>query len=58
MRQKNGVAINLRLSFNMTGTSETNFPQNLQSTDAQSLSLCKTFANNSVVNVRFSISHN
>ena len=33
---------------------ETNFPQKLLLTDRQVLSLCKTFANNSSVEIKFS----
>ena len=53
---KNRTEVVLRLSPNMIGNSndETNFPHKLLLTDRQVLSLCKTFANNSSVEIKFS----
>ena len=51
---KNETEVVLRLSSNMIGNNETNFPHKLLLTDRQVLSLCKTFANNSSVEIKFS----
>ena len=53
---KNETEVILRLSWNMIGNSddETNFPNKLLITCRQVAGLCKSFANNSSVNIKLS----
>ena len=51
---KNETEVVLRLSSNMIGNNETNFPHELLLTDRQVSSLCKSFANNSSADIRLS----
>ena len=44
----------LRLSSNMIGNNETNFPNKLLSTNRQVLNLCKSFENNSSADIKLS----
>ena len=48
---KNKTNVTPRLSLNMISTDETNYPHNLLFTDRNVSSLCKAFANKSLVNV-------
>ena len=48
---KNATNVTPRLSLNMISTDETNYPHNLLFTDRKVSSLCKAFANKSLVNV-------
>ena len=51
---KNETEVVLRLSSNMIGNNETNFPHELLLTDRQVSSLCKSFANNSSADIKLS----
>ena len=51
---KNETEVVLRLSSNMVGDDETNFPHKLLLTNRQVANLCKTFANNSSTDVKVS----
>ena len=53
---KNGTEVTLNLSSNLIGNSndETNFPHKLLLTDTQVSKICKTFANGSSANIKFS----
>ena len=53
---KNGTEVTLNLSSYIVGTSndETNFPHKLLLTNIQVSKLCKTFANDSSANIKFS----
>ena len=44
----------LRLSLNIIGNNENNFPPRLLLTDRQVLNICKSFANNSSANMKLS----
>ena len=51
---KNETEVVLRLSSNMIGNNETNFPHELLLTDRQVSSLRKSFANNSSADIKLS----
>ena len=51
---KNETEVVLRLSSNMIGNNETNFPHKLLLTDRQVLSLRKSFTNNSSADIKLS----
>ena len=51
---KNETEVVLRLSSNMIGNNETNFPHELLLTDRQVSNLRKSFANNSSADIKFS----
>ena len=51
---KNETEVVLRLSWNMIGKNETNFPHKLLLTDRQVSSLFKSFANNSSADIKLS----
>ena len=51
---KNESEVVLRLSSNMIGDNETNFPHKLWLTNRQVLNLCKAFANNSSADIKLS----
>ena len=53
---KHGTEVTLNLSSNLMGSSndETNFPQKLLLTNTQDSHICKTFANGSPANIKFS----
>ena len=51
---KNETEVVLRLSSNMIGDNETNFPHKLLLTNRQVSNLCKAFANNSSVDIKLS----
>ena len=51
---KNETEVALRLSSNMIGNNEPNFPHELLLTDRQISSLCKSFANNSSADIKLS----
>ena len=51
---KNETEVVLRLSSNMIGNNETNFPHELLLTDRQVSNICKAFANNSSVDIKLS----
>ena len=51
---KNESEVVLRLSSNMIGNNETNFPHELLLTDRQVSSLRKSFANNSSADIKLS----
>ena len=51
---KNETEEVLRLSSNMIGNNETNFPHELLLTDRQVSNLCKSFANNSSADIKLS----
>ena len=51
---KNESEVVLRLSSNMIGDNETNFPHKLRLTNRQVLNLCKAFANNSSADIKLS----
>ena len=53
---KNKTEVILRLSPNMIGDSndESNFPHKLLLTDRQVVNICKSFANNSSTDIKFS----
>ena len=51
---KNETEVVLRLSSNMTGDNETNFPHKLWLTDRQVLNLRKAFANHLSANIKLS----
>ena len=51
---KNESEVVLRLSSNMIGNNETNFPHKLLLTDRQVLSLRKSFTNNSSADIKLS----
>ena len=57
IKNKNDVVI--RLSLNMTGNSNDkgNFPHELLLSNGEALSICKAFANNSSVDIKFSKAH-
>ena len=54
---KNATAVTLKLSSNMIGDSndKINFPHKLLLTDRQVSKICKAFANNSLDNIKLSI---
>ena len=52
---ENEVAIRLSLSMIGDSNDKTNFPHELLLTDRQVSSICKAFANNSCVDIKFSI---
>ena len=54
---KNENEVVLRLSSNMIGDNETNFPHKLLLTNRQVLNLRKAFANNSSTDIRLSKTH-
>ena len=54
---KNAIDLTQRLSSNMTGDDETNFPHRLMLTDRKVASLHKAFSNKSSTNLKFSKSH-
>ena len=51
---KNETEVVLRLSSNMIGDNETNFPHKLFLTNRQVLNLCKAFANHSSTDIKLS----
>ena len=51
---KNETEVVLRLSSNMIGNNETNFPHELLLTDRQVSNLRKSFANNSSADIKLS----
>ena len=51
---KNETEVVLRLSSNMIGNNETNFPHELLLTDRQVSNIRKAFANNSSADIKFS----
>ena len=51
---KNEVDVVLRLSSNMIGDNETNFPHKLLLTNRQVASVCKTFASSSSADIKLS----
>ena len=51
---KNETEVVLKLSSNMIGDDETNFPHKLLLTNRQVLNLCKAFANHSSANMKLS----
>ena len=53
---KNGTEVTSTLSWNLIEHSndETNFPHKIFLTDTQVLKICKTFANGSTANIKFS----
>ena len=51
---KNETEVVLRLSSNMIGDNEANFPHQLLLTNTQVSNLCKAFANNSSANIKLS----
>ena len=51
---KNETEVVLRLSSNMIGDDETNFPHKLQLTNRQVANLCKTFANHLSTDIKLS----
>ena len=51
---KNETEVVLRLSSNMVGDDETNFPHKLLLTNRQVVNLCKTFENHSSANIKLS----
>ena len=51
---KNETEVVLRLSSNMIGNNETNFPHELLLTDRQVSSLRKSFANHSSIDIKLS----
>ena len=51
---KSKTEVVLRLSSNMIGDDETNFPHNLLLTNRQVVNLCKTFADKSSNNIKLS----
>ena len=51
---KNETDVVLRLSSNMIGDNEANFPYQLLLTNTQVSNLCKAFANNSSINIKLS----
>ena len=51
---KNETALVLRLSSNMIGDNENNFPHKLLLTNTQVSNLCKAFSNNSSANIKLS----
>ena len=51
---KNETEVVLRLSSNMIGDNEANFPHKLLLTNTQVSNLCKAFANNSSANIKLS----
>ena len=53
---KNETEVILRLSSNMIGDNETNFPQKLLLTNIQVSSLCKSFANHLSTDVKTQLS--
>ena len=54
---KNETGLALRLSSNMVGDDETNFPHKLLSTNRQVENLRKTFANKSLTDIKLSKNH-
>ena len=51
---KNETEVVLRLSSNIIGDNETNFPHKLLLTNRQIVNLCKGFANHSSMDIKFS----
>ena len=51
---KNETEVVLRLSSNMVGDNETNFPQKLSVTNSQVSNLCKAFANHLSTDIKLS----
>ena len=51
---KNETEVVLRLSSNIIGDNEINFPHKLLLTNRQVSNLCKTFANNSSTDIKLS----
>ena len=51
---KNETEVVLRLSSNMIGDNETNFPHKLLLTNRQVSNLCKAFTNHSSANIKLS----
>ena len=51
---KNESEVVLKLSLNMTGNNETNFPHELLLTQRQVSNIRRTFANNSSIDINFS----
>ena len=51
---KNGTEVVLRLSSNIIGDNETNFPHKLLLTDRQVSNICKVFSNNSSADIKLS----
>ena len=51
---KNETEVVLRLSSNMIGDNETNFPHQLLLTNRQVANICKAFANNSSIDIKLS----
>ena len=51
---KNETEIVLRLSSNMIGDNETNFPHQLLLTNRQVANICKAFANHSSIDIKLS----
>ena len=51
---KNETEVVLRLSSNIIGDNETNFPHKLLLTDRQVSNICKVFSNNSSADIKLS----
>ena len=51
---ENATGVTLRLSKVTIYNDKTNFPQKLLLTDRQTSNICRSFANNSAINVKFS----
>ena len=51
---RNETKVVLRLSSNMIGYNETNFPHQLLLTNRQVTNICKAFANNSSIDIKLS----
>ena len=51
---KNETDVVLRLSFNMIGDNEANFPHQLLLTNRQVANICKAFASNSSIDIKLS----
>ena len=54
---KNETEVVIRLSLNMIGDNETNFPRELLLTNRQVANIRKAFANNSLTNIKLSKGH-